>query len=131
MALCQVIRRKHRKLCAGDLRDDIQILDRSIAPPEGGSADYTIDINDTTAPFIGASISTPAGKKMFDGTGTEYDITHIFGVYYEPEYTSENYVLFESRLFRILFAEDLEERHEWTLLYCTERGTTDNAVNLV
>ena len=41
MANCTRIRRKNRKVCLGDMRDQIQIDTRAIVAPADGSVDFT------------------------------------------------------------------------------------------
>jgi hypothetical protein len=129
MAKCVQISRKHRKLCAGDLDKEIQILERDMVAPLAGEVDYDITFDTDTAPVIYASVETPRGRAIFDGTGTQVDVTHQFGVYFDTTYSVEDFVLMEGRYFRILDVQDLEERHEWIILSCSERGTEDNPAN--
>ncbi len=128
MAICQNVSPKHRKLCAGDLNNEIQVLTRDLIPPVSGDPDYTVEVDSDIAPIVFCSIRTTNGQPIFDGTGTnDVQITHIFGVYFDESFTSENVVLFEDNLYQILSVEDLEERHEWMFLYCVISGTTNNA----
>lgn len=129
MPVCKTVPREHRKLCAGDLDKDVQVLERDIVPPDAGEVDYDIDLNTATAPIVYASVKTPRGRAIFDGTGIQVDVTHTFGVRYDETYTAEMFVLMEGRFFRILDVNDLDERHEWMVLSCAERGTEDNPAN--
>ncbi len=129
MGKCQIIRAKRRRLCVADLEHEIKVLDRTIVPPSSGSTDYTIDFNTDEVGIVFSSIQTPNGVTIFEGTNIEQKVTHVFGLYYDSTYTAEDYVLFENRLFRILDVNDLDERHEWTLLSCVERGFETEATN--
>jgi len=129
MPTCVGVPREHRKLCAGDLDKEVQILARDILPPEAAEVDYDIDMDTAGTLAVWASVRTPRGRAMFDGTGIQVDVSHTFGVYYDASYTAEMFILMEGRFFRILDVNDLEERHEWMVLSCAERGTEDNPVN--
>lgn len=127
MPRCINIQRKHRKLCVGDLNDEIQVLDRAMVAPTFDTPDFDISFSEIEGIF--ASVNTVAGRTMFDGTNTEVDVTHEFGVYFDTRFTAEDFVLFDGRYFRILKVEDYEERKEWNWLVCSERGTTVNQSN--
>ena len=129
MPKCASVPREHRKLCAGDLDKEVQILARDITPPEADEVDYDITMDTAGQAIAWASVKTPRGRAIFDGTGIQVDVTHTFGVYYDATYTAEMFILMEDRFFRILDVNDLEERHEWMVLSCSERGTEDNAAN--
>lgn len=131
MARCTTIRSKRRRLCIADLIHEIQVVDRSIVPPDHGETIYTIEFDIETSPVVFASCETPRGIKIFDSTNLEQDVTHRFGVYFDPSYTVENFVFFKNRFFRILDANNLDERDEWTILSCVERGSEAKAANYV
>lgn len=129
MAICKPMPANHRKLCAGDLIHEVQVLEKSLVPPVAGSVDYKIEFDQDKSPVVFASLSTPRGKVIFDNTGTGRDVTHVFGLYFNPDYTSENVVLFDGRFFDVLDVNDLDERHEWMVLSCAERGDIGNKAN--
>ncbi len=126
MPKCTKLRRKRRQPCIGDLDTQIVLQDRSITPPT-----TTVDFSETFTEnaTVWAGMSTGRGKTTFDGSNTEQDITHEFTIRFLSGITAETWILFESRRFDILDVEDFEERHEWLILRCNERGSTSKAVN--
>jgi SPP1 family predicted phage head-tail adaptor len=119
MPLCSKIRKKKRQYCIGDLRDEIILQDRSITPPFNGvgfSETFTDQIT------ILSAINTVKGKVYFDGVGTETPITHEIGFRFIDGITAETWILYDGRRLDILNVEDLDERHEWLLAQCTDRG---------
>lgn len=116
----QKIQRKKRQFCLGDMDEQILLQDRGIGEPFFGSVDFTEDF--TNNDKVWAAIKTVSGKTFFDGVNTETNITHEFWTRYDVNVSSETWIEFESRRFDILDAQDLEERHEFMILICAERG---------
>ena len=125
MSICVKIRGKRRTICIGDLDKEIYLADRAITPPVFGSNDFTETFTANTDPTW-AMLETVNGKTWFDGVETEEKITHKFYIVYDENITAEWWILFENKYIDILNVEDLEERHEWMLLTCTERGLVAN-----
>lgn len=130
MPQCVKIRKKKRQACVGDMRDRIIIQDRDIVPPVGDSVDLT-ELFSGDQP-VWAGINTVSGETIFDGTGTERDVTHRLITRYIEGVTSENWILTEGdERLDILDVENLDERSEYMLLRCTNRGTSSNAASSV
>lgn len=126
MAKCVKIKRKRRQLCIGDLDTEIVLQDRKIIAPT-----TTVDFSEnfTEAAIVWAKMDTGRGKTAFDDSEIETDITHEFSIRYLDGITAETWILFENRRFDIIDVEDMEERHEWLVLRCSERGPDSLAVN--
>ncbi len=120
MAKCVRIRRKKRKVCIGDLTDEIILQNRNITPPPFGSADF--DESFTTIATVFAAINTVSGKTFFDGVNSDINITHEIYIMFDATVTAETWIEFKNRRIDILRVENLEERDEWLKLICTERG---------
>jgi len=127
MPVCKRIVRKHRKVCIGDLNELICLRGRELTPPESG-VDATEEFEDTI-PEEWAMVETPKGETVFDGSNTEVDVTHKFTISFTEGITSETWVLFKDKHYDILNVENLEERDEWLILRCNDKGTTDNQAN--
>jgi len=125
MAECKRLRRKKRQVCIGDLDAQITLQNRAITVPSFGVPDFDEIFSDIDTHW--AKMDTVRGKTFFDGVNTETNITHEFTIRYIDGITTETWVLFESRRFDVLDFEDLEERHEWIILSCVERGTGEAA----
>lgn len=129
MPTCVKIKRKHRKICIGELEDRIQIYDRSISPGTQDSPRFGENFVQDSE--VWAMLETKQGYSIFDSTGTERKIDHIFGINYDASITSEKWVRFESENYDILKVEDLDRRHEFLLLYCNLKGDSSRAANLL
>lgn len=128
MSNSTLVRKKKRRACVGDMRDRINLQIRSLTPPENGSVDFTEVFNPKTA--IWSTINTVRGRSVFDGTETEVDVTHEVLLRHVEGLTMEDWVLKEdSERLRILTVENLDERDDWQLLQCTNRGTNANKAN--
>ncbi len=120
MVTCIKIRRRKRTVCIGDMQDEITIQDRDIIPPEFGKTDFDENFsNDLT---VWSAIKTVTGKTFFDGVNTDTPITHEIYIFFDATVTAESWIIFEDRRIDILKVEDFEERHEFMLLTCIDRG---------
>ena len=126
MAKCQKIQSIHRKVCIGDMRDEIILQDRAITSVIS-SADF--DETFTTADTVFAMVKTVKGDTVFDGTDTEVDISHHFYIRFIDDITAETWISFLDNRFDILDVEDLDSRQEFLLLRATDRGTDANRAN--
>ena len=118
----QTLKRRRRKICSGDLRDRIQLQDREITEPNFGEVDFGEDFTSVDA---WAMIETTAGRTFFDGVNVDVAISHRIVIRYDSRITSEWFVLLDgdTRL-KIIDVEDLEHRHEYLRLLCSERGSS-------
>lgn len=136
MPICVKIKGKKRWVCLGDLRNRVDIQTRTIRPPTGDGVDLGETF--TTARSVFALIETTRGQEMFDGTELRRAYSHIFYIKYIPNtvltdgtrLTEQEWVKFEGRLFNIVDVEDVDERHEFLILRCAERGLSTDEVNL-
>ncbi len=127
MPQCVKIRRKKRQPCIGDMDDLITLQGRTLTPPASG-VDATEEFADTN-PDVWALIETVSGETMFDDTGTERDITHLFIISFITGISSETWILFNNDRLDILSVEDLDERHEFLMLRASNRGVDTNEAN--
>lgn len=118
---CDVLQRRHRKLRVGDLKDRICLQRRAISEPNFGATDF--GENFTRETRVWAKVETSTGKSFFDGVNPDVPVTHVVGIRYDKDVTTETWILLlDGRRLNILDVQDLEERHEWMILRCTDRG---------
>lgn len=125
MPSCKFIKRKHRKICVGDLNTLIKLQSRNIVSPVFDNVDFNEDFQNQSE--IWAMIETQSGKTTFDGISTDVNITHKITVRFDSTITTETWVEIDSRKFDIVFTENIEERGEWLLLSCKIRGVGEAA----
>lgn len=116
---------KHRGARIGDMRHRVYLHDRSITPPAFG----TVDFDEL---FVGvtrwAAVKTYRGKAVFDGVSGDNLVTHELFMRYEEGITSESFIqLSDGRRFKVLDTENYEERNEYIVLMCTDRGFDEAA----
>lgn len=127
MPKCSYIHKKKRNVCIGDMRDRVTIELRSLTPPIEGSTDFTETFS--TKQEMWAAINSVSGETVFDGTNTERVVTHHVYIRFLAGVTAEDWVLFNDERLDVLTVENLDNRNDFMLLKCTNRGTTANAAN--
>ncbi len=126
MPKCVTLQRKRREPCIGDLDTEIVLQDRAIAAPT-----TTVDFSETftEAATVWAMVNTVRGKTVFDASNVERDVTHEFTIRFLSGVTAQTWILLNGKRINIVDVEDFEERGEWLVLRCSERGPTSQAVN--
>lgn len=125
MPNCQSIRKKHRNVCIGDMEDQITLENRAIQAPEFDTVDYAEEFTAPNPP-VWALVETVRGKTFFDGVSTEQDITHWIYINFDATVTAETWVkLDDGRRLDILRVENLDERSDFQLLHCDDRGARE------
>jgi len=127
MPKCQQVRRKNRNVCIGDMRDKIILQSRTITPPSAGGSDMTEAF--VTTKTVWALVETRQGVEIFDNSNLVGIATHYFYIRYSVGVTAETWIQFKSKYYDILDIQNLEERDEFMLLRCNERGSTSRASN--
>jgi len=127
MPKCQRVQRKNRAVCIGDMRDKIILQSRSITAPSANGSDMTESF--VTTKTVWSLVETRQGIEIFDGTNLIGVATHYFYIRYVSGLTAETWIQFKSKYYDILDVQNLEERNEFMLLRCSERGTTSKASN--
>lgn len=125
MACKVVIGKARRVACVGSMRDRITIQGRSIVEPEFGSADYAERFKPSVARW--ASVETVVGKTTFGGVAVGgVALTHKVTIRFDPCVTTESWILLgNGKRLDVVTADDLDERHEFLVLMCQERGDSD------
>lgn len=127
MPRCQPISRRRRDVCIGDLDELITLQNRAITPSSSG-VDATETFTDTN-PDVWAMLETRRGETIFDGTGMERDVTHVFTIRFISGVSAETWISFGGKRFDILDVENLEERDEWLKMRATNRGVDSNSAS--
>lgn len=118
MTVCKRINITKKKICIGDLKKRVIVQTRAIVPPEG--VDYSQLITDLKT--VWAAIQTSKGSEIFDGTNVIGVATHFFYIRKIDNVTFENFVEYNSKEYRILDVQNVDEDDLFLLLRCTERG---------
>lgn len=135
MARCKRIVGERRRVCIGDMNQKIKIQTRDLASPSADNVDYGESFTD--AKTIWAMVQTTRGGEFFDGTELNNPYTHFFYIRFIPNsvfsksgrLTSQEWIRWKNRTFKIVDVENLEERNEILLLRCRERGDEAKPVN--
>ncbi len=122
MPRCIKIRRKKRKICIGDLDTEIILQNRVLTEPLFDSVDFDETFNPVAT--VLAMVNTVSGKTFFDGVNTDVNITHEIGIRFDATVTTETWIELNGNRIDILDVNNLEERGEWMLLTCVDRGST-------
>jgi len=121
---CEQIKRKKKIICAGDLDKRIELYTREITNSDIGGVDYSQTF--TLFKSKWAMIQTPgfqgSGLEVFDGVNLIGTVTHFIYIRYTAGVTSEKFVKYDDRYFKILRVQDLNEDKTFMFLKCTERG---------
>ena len=113
-----------KKLCIGQLDKLIEIQSRHIkAPLNTTPTDVDADELFTNRVHVWANIKTSVGEAIYDGVNIEQALTHIFTfAYLGFEVTSADWVIFNSKRYKILSADNINEDNIYVSLRCVERG---------
>lgn len=71
---------------------------------------------------VWAKIAVANSKVYFNGVQTDETITHKITIRYQPIITTENWILFDGRFFRIRGVKNIDEKNRWLELACMEIG---------
>ena len=128
MPICKRIKRKSRKICIGDMREQVEINISTITAPVDGSVDFDEVFQKIETVF--ALIETKTGVEIFNGTNLIGVATHFIYIRFIPNFDFTNWIRFKNQLFDILDVQNLEERDEFYLLRCSLRGDDKKKINL-
>jgi len=134
MAKCAKTIRQSKRVCIGALNRQIGVYFRDITTPTSGSVDF--GENFSGEKIVWSLVNTTSGKKMFDDTNIERNVTHQIYIRYLADMTPERWV----RLFSvnsiepnvyldILDVQNLNEENRFYLLNCSIRGKDSVSVN--
>ena len=124
MPKCSRLKKKKQQVCIGDLRDEITIQDRDIAPAFTGTNFREVFSNNKVR---SAMVNTVKGKTFFDSVGIGTNITHEITFRFDSVVTAENWILFKGNHIDILELTNLDERDDWLMAICVDRGDATKA----
>lgn len=120
MPKCTTIRKKHRQVCVGDLEDFGTVNSRALSKANSGDVDFAETFTEKLQLFM--LIESKRGETIFDEVDVEQVVTHHIYVPFIDGLTSEDWIDVETKRFDIIDVEDLDNRHEFQLCRCTNRG---------
>lgn len=125
MPTCNPVRKKRRNVCIGDMEDEITLEGRAIQAPAFEDADFGETFTAPNPP-VWSLVETVTGETFFDGVNAEEDITHWIYINFDATVTASTWVKFsDGRRLDILRVENLDERSDFMLLHCTDRGAKE------
>ena len=128
MAICDKIVKKNRGICIGALNKLIIIQTRAITSPIAGSnTNFTESF--TNLKTVWALINTVSGETLFDGTGIERVVTHVFFIRKLANVSIEHWIKYNSEYYDILNVENFDEDGLFLKINTAKRGTTSNSAN--
>ena len=124
MPVRQVVRTSKKQVAIGDLKHRVTLQNRSIESPDYGDADFDEDFKKLHgAATVWASVQPQQGKTIFDGVSQQdQEVTHLVYLRYDPLVTSETWIEFRERRFKILKARNYNEENRFLELACQEVG---------
>lgn len=114
----ELVRIPRKQVCIGDLKHRIVLHTRTLKEPGFGEVNPTENFGGDE---VWARVKTAAGKVLFNGV-TDEVLTHEIFIRYNPKVTSQTWIEFRDRNFRIVNVEDYNEENEFMRLRCIERG---------
>ena len=124
---CKVKRLTETKLCTGDLRHLTTIQNRSLSSAGLDSSQPVETFTTLRQQWCGIE-TVSKGVSRFAKINILDDTTHIFWCMYDSGLdTIENrntFILHDSRLFKVLKIDNINERDETLAIQTTERGNT-------
>lgn len=127
MPKCSPIRIKKRRVCTGDLKEQVVIQLRALKAPQSGSVDF--DEEFTTSRAVWAAIETRSGIERFDGVNLISSPSHFIYIRYTADIDVEKWITYKNDRYEILDVENLEERNEFLLLRCSPLGDKNLRTN--
>ena len=121
---CRKISRKADRICIGDLKKPIKIINRKI---ETSEVSHTMDFSDYVS--CRARIDTKQGGQFFNQVNTDDAPTHIFYIRYG--YTVEmNYTIeLNGNYYLVRTVENLNEENRFLKISCTKNGPKTKQAN--
>ena len=119
----EILKRKNRVSCIGDMRERVKLHNRTIQAPNFGETDFSEDFSGVKE--VWANVNTATGKTLFTDINVDVALTHEIIIRYDASVNSENWIEYRNRNLKIVVVEDLDERHEFLRLKCTDRGDKD------
>ena len=121
---CKSIQRLKQKVCIAGMRHRIDLFFRALQPITKDGVDFDEAFENKHT--VWALLDTRRGVVFFDDTNIEQRTTHRFIFRFIPEVifnvTSEDFIVFRGRRYRVINAENLEEDDTFHQVDCVVRG---------
>ncbi len=119
-----------KKVCIGDLRHNIDIIDKSMS---GNSCNFGYDTEIKAS--VKAKIETldtigANGRLIFDDTNLGNAVSHKITIRFRNDIEGDDIVKYDNRYFTVKGFKDIDERKRFMIIYVVERGDTTNNRNL-
>lgn len=115
-----------RVIPIGDRTHRVKLLRRTQTPPQAGETDFGVDFDEVDR--LWCDVRTKNGVFFFDGVapneGGDIPVTHELWMEFYPGVVDDQSwcELDDGTRLRVLFVDDLEQRHISHRLICTARG---------
>ena len=116
----EVLQRKNRVSCVGDMRERVKLHIRAMQEPNFDETNFTESF--TGVKIVWANVRTVSGKTFFTSVNVDVSLTHEIVIRYDEDVNAETWIEYNGRNLKIVDTEDLDERHEFLKLKCTDRG---------
>lgn len=123
----QLQRARLRKVPIGDMRTPVKIHQAQILAPTAG-VDMGREIAPVVEPWF-CKVTTVTGVTLFDSSNIEQIITHDFQGRFNQDISRDMVIEHKGNYFRIISAENFEDKDQFMRLRCTERGAIAKEVN--
>lgn len=127
MAKCTYKRFDKIKICRGDLRHKITILQREQGGIGYNELEATENFSTVQTPW--AAVRTVRGTTRFKGININERATHLFYIAYTPSLDAlehgNNFIAYKDRMYRILDITNQDEDNQFIFFQCVERGQDD------
>lgn len=132
------IQGKRRKVNIGDMFSVINIENRNILPSATSHEYREVFTDKTTDEGIGrlangemwANVESVSGVTVFDATGIEQQVTHIFLMRW-LDITTEQWIRYNGNRYNIVTIENFDGRDEFIKLNTIFKGTVNNYNNVI
>ncbi len=124
MPQCQRVKFIKHKVCAGDLKHAISIIDRALEPDAQG-----YKMNFSSGVSTRAAIKTRTDIVNFDGTNTKTQITHDFYVRSYNAVQNKFTILYNNKYFSVIGDGKVDETSGFLRITTSEAGTINNKSN--
>lgn len=121
---CGNIKRKADKICVGDLKRLIKIINRKIEPAD---ISHTMDFDSFNS--VRARVDTRRGIDFFNGVNTENAPTHYFYVRYNVDVEMNYTIEFRDNYYLVVDVENLNEENRFLKISAVKNGPKSNATN--
>lgn len=125
------IKRRRRRVCAGDLDSRVRVERRSQIPPQVGEVDAEFLFEPMVGDgYVWARVETTSGRTVFDGVSQDRRVTHVVTMRRFADVEATEWVkLPDGVRLDVVQVEGLDERGQFVELLCDARGHESRALS--